>query len=375
MPGADNNFAQTDARSPPDIRRMHIALERVSGPNPAYPTEAKPPKAPLMPSVVLVSHQLAGHRAAYVRQFTDLFEGWSWDVTLVRHWAGVLFDRRPVLFLMIEESLIGYAAAALWRALLGWRTTGLLFRAPDERSMRGRIKRAILTLLKRSATVTTISIVPFDANPSLAASCDGWIYDPQLWDIETAEPPSTLLSDQVGIAAGGRKVLLALGLQNTIKGFDLLCRTWLGSETVRGDWSFVAAGAVDDSLKDLAAEFAGAGGQMIDRFVTDEELNSLYGAADLVWCVYHPSYDQASGVFGRAFQFDVPALVRSDAAISRLSDAIGARSLQTTFDPAGVVRTLMDSYGTPLSPPHRLSVAVMAEQSQARLRRAVGLAG
>lgn len=375
MPGADNNFAQTDARSPPDNSRMHIALELVSGPNPADPTEAKPPKAPLMTSVVLVSHQLAGHRAAYVRQFTDLFRGWSWDVTLVRHWSRVLFDRRPVLFLMIEESLVGYAAAALWRALLGRRTAGLLFRAPDEGSLRGRVKRAILSLLTRSAAISTISIVPFDANPSLARSCDGWIYDPQLWDIETAEPPGTPLADQVANESGGRKVLLALGLQNTIKGFDLLCRTWLGSEAVRGDWSFVAAGAVDDSLKGLAAEFSGAGGQVIDRFLTDEELNSLYGVADLVWCVYHPSYDQASGVFGRAFQFDVATLVRSDAAISRLSDAIGARSLQTAFDPGAVVRTLTDAYGTAASPPDRLPVALMAEQSQARLRRALDAVG
>lgn len=327
-----------------------------------------------MTSVVLVSHHLSGHRAAYIRQFTDLFRGWSRDVTLARHWTRVLFDPRPVLFLMIEESLAGYAVAALWRALLGRRTTGLLFRGPDGGSMGSRIKRAILSGLKRLGPVSTLSIVPFDANPALAGVCDGWIYDPQLWDIEVQAPPSIPLSREVEAAARGRRVLLALGLQTEVKGFEVFCRAWLASAAIREDWCFVAAGAVDESLKEVAAAFAGAGGQLFDRFVTDEELNALYGVADLVWCVYHPNYDQASGVFGRAFQFEVPTLVRSGTALSRLARSLGARWLETGFDPEAVVRTLTAPVeNAPTSA--RLPIAAMAEISRTRLREAVDPAG
>jgi len=55
---------------------------------------------------------------------------------------------------------------------------------------------------------------------------------------------------------------------------------------------------------------------VIDRNLTDEEFESLFGVADVIWACYAPSYDQASGVFGRAIQFGVPPIVREGSLIA-----------------------------------------------------------
>lgn len=322
-----------------------------------------------MTSVVLVSHELAGHRAAYVRQFTALFEGWGWTVELKRHWSHVLFDPRPVLILMVEESTHGYAAAAAFRALSRRRTAGLLFRATDPASLRGRVKRTLLSPLKALASVTTASIIPFDVEPGLAANCKTWIYDPQLWDIGEGLPVATPLSRDAEAAGRGRRRLVALGLQNRAKGFGLLCETYLSSTALRDQWCFVAVGAVSPDLKAQAAAFVAAGGVLVDRFVSDEELASMYGVADLIWGVYEPAYDQASGVFGRAYQTDRPVLVREGSAVARMADGIGARYAQTRFDPADVAGVLSDLTVTPKGP--RLPVQQLQDESLATLRRAL----
>ena len=66
-----------------------------------------------------------------------------------------------------------------------------------------------------------------------------------------------------------------------------------------------------------ASRFTAAGGMLEDRMITDDELFSLYATATYAWCCYAPHYDQASGIFGRAAQLGVPAIVRAGSVVER----------------------------------------------------------
>lgn len=279
-----------------------------------------------MTRLVLVSHSLAGHRREYVGLFARLCDtsGASWQ--LARHWQDVLAEPAPVLFLMIEESFSGYLVAGLARAFRGHRTVGLLFRGAEAATggtTNTRLKGAILTLLKRVVRIQTLAITPFSAEPALARVADGWIYDPQLWDLTDDTVDPTALTEAVRSSASGRAVVVALGAQNAGKGFDAFCRLWVDSEALRARYLFVSAGKVVPELAAEATAFQRAGGMLVDRFVTDEELLGLYGTSDLVWACYSPRYDQASGIFGRAFQFGVPVAVRDGSQVQRMAADLG----------------------------------------------------
>jgi hypothetical protein len=53
-----------------------------------------------------------------------------------------------------------------------------------------------------------------------------------------------------------------------------------------------------------------------------------------VWSCYAPDYDQASGIFGRAVQLGVPAIVRTSSYLAKLADHIGHPVLPVSFGDA-----------------------------------------
>lgn len=295
--------------------------------------------------LALVSHSLDGHRREYVELMTRLFEAGGVEPQLARHWRATLSERGPAFFLMIEESFPGYTAAALWRALRGRRTVGLLFRGREAvagGSPRLRLKRWALRLLRRTRSVTTLSIVPFSIEPRLAMIADDWIDDPQLWDVDELNPAPTPLSEAVRAAAGGRRIVVSLGAQNAGKGFDFLTGTWRECPDLRHEWLFVAAGKVAFAAREAAARFEAEGGYLVDRFITDAELASLYRAADVIWGVYAPFYDQASGIFGRAVQYDAPILLRRGSAVEAHGRELGARIGIADYGAVRAVRSALD---------------------------------
>jgi len=286
----------------------------------------------------LVSHSLDGHRREYVALMARLFGEGGVETRLLRRWRDAAAASPPAFFLMVEENCAGYAAAALWRAVMGRRTVGLLFRgreALEGKSPRLRLKRWGLRLLRRVPGVTTLSIVPFRVEPGLAEIADDWIDDPQLWDLEDLSPEPTPLSEAVRGAAAGRRLVVSLGIQNEAKGFCFLAGAWSQSPSLRADWLFVAAGKVASEELPVAAEFVANGGYLVDRFISDAELASLYKAADVIWGVYAPFYDQASGIFGRAVQYDVPILLRRGSAVETHGLELGARLATVEYGVTG----------------------------------------
>lgn len=312
-------------------------------------------------SLALVSHSLSGHRAAYIEQFASLVAPGVQAPTLT-HWSRTLAEPGPVLFLMIEESFFGYASAALLRALLGRRTAGLLFRgreAAKGASLRLTVKRRVLRLMRRVPGITTLSIVPFALDPALCEVADDWIDDPQMWDLDSPSTPTTPLGEDVRRRAGVRRVLVALGLQNRAKGFEFLARLLAQDAQIARDWMVVAAGK---TFGDPAAAeaFQKAGGWLIDRFISDDELMSLYGVADLVWSCYAPDYDQASGIFSRAVQLGVPVVVRAGSGIAAQAQLLEHPFVALPWDEAAATGLLA---GAPDGGPPSPHVAGMRRRS------------
>lgn len=234
-------------------------------------------------------------------------------------------------------------------------------------------KKWLLKVARILPPVTIVTIMPFDLDPAFAHIADDWIHDPQLWDLAPDETPSeTDLAREVREAAGDRAVVLALGGQSRDKGFDFLSDAWDAQPDLRRAWLFVAAGKVAKASREKADRFAGQGGFLVDRFVSDEELRDLYREATVVWACYAPEYDQASGIFGRAVQTGKPVVVRSGAYVQRLAEILDHPAMAAPWDDTAGVAVALEAPPPAVIKP-AAKVLAMRERSVAVLSRALGL--
>ena len=262
-----------------------------------------------------------GHRAEYVAFLGDIFA-----VRRARFNWRVLVDPNPVLVPLIEDGLGIYALVGLLRSLIGQRTAGFLFRpgtAISSQTLRHRGKRLVLRLLRLLPKVQTLTILPFVVEPRFAEIADGWIYDPQIWDLHWPAPKKDAsdggaLAEAIRRSAKGRKICCAVGRQDTAKGFDQFAALYAAKAPLRDAMLFAYGGKVAATCENAAAEFSAAGGYSVNRFIADAELLDFYACADIVWCAYAPDYDQASGILGRAMQLGIPVVVRNGSLIHRL---------------------------------------------------------
>lgn len=260
---------------------------------------------------------LTGHRAnyrallsgelSYGRLIGRIWSAGAWHLLRAPHVVSATIDDEPG----------GFVALAAVRALLGRPTTGIYLRPHSciEAWATGpwRLKRTLFRMLRRLTRVQVLSIIPFDLRPELAEICDDWICDPEHWDVVTRPGwsglPRTSLSDRVEAAASGRPIVVLPGWIGHRKGVDDLERQ--SRVLPEADRPFIViAGPVEDDARACVERLRESGAHVEDRRLADDELLSLYRIAAAVWCRYEPDYDQSSGVFGRALQFGVPAIMR-----------------------------------------------------------------
>ncbi|MCR6500391.1 hypothetical protein MUO32_15175 [Shinella sp. CPCC 101442] len=326
-------------------------------------------QSPCRPETFLVySATQTGRRPAYLRTLDRLFGARRAGL------GRILLSRAPVLFLMIEDAFISYIVICLLRAAVGRRTAGLLLRPmPLVASSRlhYRIKRTLLHWLKRLEAVQTLTILPFTVLPAAAFVARDWIYDIELWDLTDEERAAVECLRQER-RPGDRLVLTSLGRQSARKGFDLFTESYGRCAGLRDRFRFIACGKVVPALADRATAFRGAGGVVVDRVISDAELLGAYAASDLVWCLYPPVGDHATGVLGRAAQLGIPVFVREGSLAHRLCAVENIPHVAATAE--GVALRLAG----PLPPHDAMRGRRMARdftlQSETRLRAALGLA-
>lgn len=242
-------------------------------------------------------------------------------------------------FPMIENNWQFFILTALNNVRNRRRTVGLLFR-PSE-CFRGpkfkmRVKRLIFTVAKHIPGCTVLTILPFSVDERFSQIATDWIYDPQFWDLPYLSVDSSQskpdVNEKVLAAASGRKIVIALGLQNRMKGFKLFCELWCKNEAIREKYLFVSAGVVDKDHAKLARDFEELGGICLNRYVEEFELLDLYSLCDAAWACYAPDYDQSSGIFGRSFQFGKSCIVRKGSHLEALSHVLEHSVLAIPFD-------------------------------------------
>jgi glycosyltransferase involved in cell wall biosynthesis len=286
----------------------------------------------------MYSRPLGGHREEYNVLFECEFRKLGYAPVFANRPSARLFNAN-VFFLVIDDDIILFIACALMSVFTGKRVGGLLFRPAQcfySDRVKYRIKYYVFCLLRKIQNVYVLTVLPFSIDPRLAKIARGWVYDPQLWDGRADRGPSevattTLAQDVLG-RAGGRKIIVMLGGLQPEKGFDFFSDVWGSCAAVRQRYLFVAAGELARVSEGSAERLRGAGGVVIDRFISEQELHALYRIADIVWAAYAPNRDQASGIAGRAFQFGVPILLRRGSYLAKLMHDLHHPVIEVEWD-------------------------------------------
>ena len=277
----------------------------------------------------------AGHRGANQRLLASIFElktmcaAMSWS-TFVR-----LFRSRRLLLSTFDDQAVVFALLALLRGIAGRPTVAFFLRPHDSiqsSTLKQRIKGFGCAWIKRIPHFKLVTFTPFTIEPRFAAVAHFGVHDPQYWDQHDGSalriPAATEWSVTIAERAAGRRIVVFPGYITGDKGFRFFTDILANNPGLAEQVLFVAAGPVQPESVASTTRFVAAGGLLVDRMLTDAELESLYGFADLIWCCYPPSYDQASGIYGRAIQFNVRVIVRRGSLIARL-----ASSLDCPYEP------------------------------------------
>ena len=239
-----------------------------------------------------------------------------------------------LLLATLDDHVMSFVALAVLRSLAGKRTVALFLRFHPtivEKRLVSRVKRVLFGILRHVNGIAIVTILPFSIDQRHRLIATDGLCDPQLWDMHDGRslkcPERNAFSHEVETAAHGRKIVVLPGSLTRIKGFGLMAEMLAGTPGLAGKFLFVAAGKVGVDCCETAEEFKAAGGLLIDRRISDQDLEGLYAASDFVWCFYTADYDQASGIFGRAIQFGKTPIVRSGSMIERFACDFGAHSI------------------------------------------------
>ena len=291
-----------------------------------------------MKSVFVYSCGTDGHRADYNLLLEKELRGLGVVPEFVTRRSARLLTK-TVFFAMIEDDVPMFILCALAGIFTGNVIIGLLFRAGEcfrRNKLKYRIKYLVFCTLRRLRTVKVLTILPFTLEPRFAEVAIGWVNDPQLWDSkvfsEILTHRTSPLAEKVHQCASGRKIIVALGGQNRAKGFDYFCEIWCKSEALRKKFLFVAAGKISNQSLACAQLYELAGGLLINRHISADELYSLYSATNVVWSVYSPEYDQASGIAGRAFQCGLPIVSRAGSFMALQMLDLSRPAIEIAFD-------------------------------------------
>jgi glycosyltransferase involved in cell wall biosynthesis len=237
-----------------------------------------------------------------------------------------LLGAKRLLFATIDGHLDKFLILAFLRAFLLRPTCGI-FVYPARCFERNNladytIRRWLLAVARVIPNLKVLSIIPYDLRPEFRLVTSNWIHDPQLWDLWTdvVRPniPTTLLSQRISLASENRDVVVYLGQVKQNKGFRDLVNL---AEKNRKSLLVAACGQVQAECRENAEELQRCGGIVEDRFLTDEELLSLFGVAKFAWCRYLEGRQASSGIFGRAVQTGLIPIIFEDSYVGEYARA------------------------------------------------------
>ncbi|WP_448658011.1 hypothetical protein ACPVPU_11150 [Sphingomonas sp. CJ99] len=300
-------------------------------------------------TVTLFEQSSDGHRLSYIAYFAAHCDRMGRNMNVETVLRNAVLAPGPLILPMLEQRTLTNLATMAFRSIMGRPTLCLVFRASyavRSTSMSLRIKRALMRLVRSLPRAGLVSIVPVDADPAIAPYVNDWIYDPELCDLSNEQlmrEPGEMAA-RLRALAGRRMIVTAIGTQSADKGFDYFANLWHQVPSLRDRFLFVSAGRVVTGSDGAAAQFESDGGMLINRRIDDDELLDLYKASDLIWCCYAPSYDQASGIFGRAVQFAKTAILRQGSISQSFATVIDQPSIALPWNQADEAARQLSQY-------------------------------
>lgn len=273
------------------------------------------PKGPEYPKESLIHMTAhAGHQAAYHQMFASWFGLSPSEGRIGPRLFARLVKAERLFFGTLDDDVAGFATVTVARALLGRRTGGL-FLHPNScfgPGLKPRVKWIFFASLSRIPKVTILSILPYGLMPKLRSVSNGYVHDPQFYDhLEASPSADSATIRSLTDAAAGRPILAFLGWGTQEKAYPALSE--LAAQPGLADRILiVAAGKVVKSCAAAATRLRESGAIVLDRFVSDEEMEAIYRSSRWVWNCYAPGYEQASGIFGRAVQQGRTVVLRHD---------------------------------------------------------------
>lgn len=270
------------------------------------------------------TNKLNGHRESYQNLFCKITKFDPITCEDQPRLTIKLISTNKLIIACLEDNIIYHLWLIFIRTLLFKKTVAIAMN--PARSFNGglfkhKLQSLLMKALKLNPFVKTLTILPFYLDSRLSKLADDWIYDPQFWDLNLEEISkiNTDLADEILAKAKGRKILLFLGKANQIKGFDRLVEVMEQDLTLGKKLFILAAGNHTGATKGLLERFADVGGNIVNRFLSEDEVTSLKYNSDIIWALYDPYYNSSSGLFGRAMQLGKDVFVRKDSYIANMA--------------------------------------------------------
>lgn len=224
------------------------------------------------------------------------------------------------------------------RALLGRRTAAIFLRpqscfaSGSDRITNSQLaKFCCMRAVRKLKGLTVFTITPFSVAPQFEKVAHVGLADPQYWDVAGTKPPNSDLASSLKSKRHQKHLLIAPGVAVDYKGLEFIANTMVSVPEFNKICQVVIAGQVQQSAVEIVNRIEEQGGIIINKLLSDVEIESLYGVADLIWACYRPDYNQASGIFGRAFQFNVPTIVRRGSLVEQTADAFDFACLPVEY--------------------------------------------
>jgi len=281
---------------------------------------------------VIYTSRTDGHRPSYSNVLSALL-----NMQVVTASASAttflrLLGANRVLFHTLDDTVVFFGWLSFARACLGKKTVGLFQRPQscfESDSPRSTLKRYLFRSLKINRLCGIFTIVPHFVDRRYIQVSHGGVFDPQFWDLTVTPMPTdsmsrSTLEQEVIRAANGRAIVTFLGGVNGDKGIDFVVDATQVQALTNQQMLFVIGGKFDEESAKFESAISRSGALVMNRFLKDEEFEVLYRLSSAVWACYAPSYDQASGIFGRSLQLQIPTIVREGSALQKIAEAAGA---------------------------------------------------
>lgn len=292
---------------------------------------------------------LEGHRSSYLQLFEEMFKLHSIIGKFNLKIVVKMLLARKLLFGTLDDSYFLFIVVSIIRNIFRKPTVGLFLRPAQcfkNDKLIYKAKYKIFRLINKINLIRIVTIVPFAIKPEYSKIAREGIQDPHLWDMYKCLHNNRNLELENGILekSEGKKIISFIGSVNDIKGIKLLCEMIAARPSLVHNFEFVVAGKFDVNAKSYINTLLEHDVNVIDRYIDESELSSLYFISQYIWCCYRPDYDQASGIFGRAIQYNRIPIIRKGALIEKYIDLYKLEAISLPYDNPSAAAAIIENF-------------------------------